>query len=354
MIHDHPNRLEAIALDDDLPVAVPRRNHNLMAVILGLVAISIALAIIIPQIDMQALYRRLVPSEQLVTVAVRTPQQSALIAATQGETASMAVEGDAAAAMNAALPFSTAPVESAKPFYLTDTRMANAEKALRCLTQAVYYEAGFEPVPGRYAVAQVIMNRMRHPAFPKSVCGVVYQGSQRPGCQFSFACDGSLLRAPSPRAWADARQVANDVLSGTVASTVGMATHYHANYVSPYWAPKLHKINQLGAHIFYRWPGNWGKRVAFNGVYRGGEFIPLVSSLANINADAEIIGDEDMLITDTPEPVQDVTDRRASNDVGGRIDTTKTWRLTMPMGPETREAAVPSANIPLPALETAQ
>ncbi len=354
MIHDYPNRLEAIALDDDLPVAAPRRNRSFMAVILTLIVVSIALAIILPQIDVKALYGRLMQSKPAITAPIRTAQQAALIAATQGEEASIVVEGDAAAAMNAALPFSTAPVESAKPFYLTDTSMTNGEKALRCLTQAVYYEAGFEPVSGRYAVAQVIMNRMRHPAFPKSVCGVVYQGSQRPGCQFSFACDGSLLRAPSPRAWADARQVANDILTGAVASSVGMATHYHANYVSPYWAPKLHKINQLGAHIFYRWPGNWGKRVAFNGVYRGGEFIPLVSSLANINANAEMVGDEAVLTTDIPAPVQDVTDRRAANDVGGRIDPAKTWRLTIPMGSETRAATPAPANVQLQALEAAQ
>jgi spore germination cell wall hydrolase CwlJ-like protein len=354
MIHDYPNRLDAVALDDDLPIVAPRHNRSLMAIILILIGASIALAVILPQIDIRALYDRIMPSKPVVTAPLRTAQQAALIAATQGEEASIVAEGDAAAVMNAALPFSTAPVESAKPFYLTDTSMTNGEKALRCLTQAVYYEAGFEPVSGRYAVAQVIMNRMRHPAFPKSVCGVVYQGSHRPGCQFSFACDGSLLRAPNPRAWADARQVANDILTGAVASTVGMATHYHANYVSPYWAPKLHKINQLGAHIFYRWPGNWGKRVAFNGVYRGGEFIPMVSSLANINANAEVPGEEALLTADTQAPVQDVTDRRANNDIGGRIDTSKTWRLTIPMGSETRAATPAPDNIQLQALEAAQ
>ncbi|MFN3453046.1 MAG: cell wall hydrolase, partial [Sphingorhabdus sp.] len=235
-----------------------------------------------------------------------------------------------------------------------DKGMTNAEKALRCMTQAIYYEAGFEPVAGRYAVAQVILNRMRHPAFPKSVCGVIYQGSTKPGCQFSFACDGSLLRAPSPKAWAEAQRVAQNVLAGSVTSAVGMATHYHANYVSPYWAPKLHKIRQLGAHIFYRWPGNWGRRVAFNGTYRGNEYIPAVSSLANMNADAAAGSDAALDTAATTPPVRDALDRRADNDIGGRIDTTKTWRLTMPMGSETRAKAEAPATVQLTALEATQ
>ena len=87
-------------------------------------------------------------------------------------------------------------------------------RALLCLTQAVYYEAGFEPLAGRRAVAQVVLNRMRHPAFPKSVCGVVYQGRRSPVCQFSFVCDGSLYRAPAPAAWREAKAVAEAALGG--------------------------------------------------------------------------------------------------------------------------------------------
>ena len=355
MIHDYPNRQDAIALDAEVLVVEPRRKSNLMAVLATLIGISILLAIILPKVDVEAIYNRLTSKPKAAATApIRTREQIALIEATQGELAQVTVEGEQAEALNAAIPFADGPVEAAKPFYITDTGMTNSEKALRCMTQAVYYEAGFEGVPGRYAVAQVILNRMRHPAFPKSVCGVIYQGSQRPGCQFSFACDGSLLRAPNPRAWAEARRVAEDVLTGTVASSVGMATHYHANYVSPYWAPKLHKITQMGAHIFYRWPGNWGRRVAFNGAYRGGEFIPMVSSLANINAVNEDGIAEDML-TQTPAIVQDVTDRRTASDVGGRIDTNKTWRLTMPMANETL-AASPTGpgTVRIPALEAAQ
>lgn len=356
MIHDHPDRLNAMALEDELPGQVAQHGKNGLAkIILALVSLSIAVAFIITQVDMQAMYDRLVPQSKAANaLPIPTSEQIALIEATQGDQTLVAAEGEVAEAMNAAIPFANGPVEAAKPFYITDTSMTNSEKALRCMTQAVYYEAGFEQIAGRYAVAQVILNRMRHPAFPKTVCGVIYQGSSRPGCQFSFACDGSLLRAPNPRAWAEARRVAEDVLTGAVASTVGMSTHYHANYVSPYWAPKLHKITQMGAHIFYRWPGNWGKRIAFNGAYRGGEFIPMVSSLANINAGIEGEMIEDGLITDMPAQVREVTDRRADNDVGGRIDTSKTWRLTMPMGPETRNSAQASTIVPLPALEATQ
>jgi spore germination cell wall hydrolase CwlJ-like protein len=356
MIHDYPDRLSAVALDDELPTVAERRhNSGLLMVVLALVGLSIALAVLLTQMDVRALYERLLPATNAASAApIRTKEQIALIAATQGDQTQVAAEGADAEVMNDAIPFANGPIEVAKPFYITDTSMMNSEKALRCMTQAVYYEAGFEQVAGRYAVAQVILNRMRHPAFPKSVCGVIYQGSSRLGCQFSFACDGSLLRAPNPRAWAEAGRVAEDVLTGAVTSTVGMATHYHANYVSPYWAPKLHKITQMGAHIFYRWPGNWGKRVAFNGAYRGGEFIPMVSSLANINAASEGDLADDGLIAEMPAQVREVTDRRADNDVGGRIDTSKTWRLTMPMGSETRAATPAPAAVPLPALEAPQ
>ena len=356
MIHDYPDRLNAMSLDDEL--CVDKNAHGksgLGKVVVALIAVSIMIAVLVTQVDWQETIGRLFVTDKSVAAApIRTKEQIALIAATQADQTKVAAEGDDAQVLNEAIPLGKGPVETALPFYITDTSMTNSEKALRCMTQAVYYEAGFEPVAGRYAVAQVILNRMRHPAFPKSVCGVIYQGSSRPGCQFSFACDGSLLRAPGAKAWAEARRVAEDVLSGTVTSTVGMATHYHANYVSPYWAPKLHKITQMGAHIFYRWPGNWGRRVAFSGAYRGGEYIPAVSSLANMNAGTNGDLSDDLLIADTPAPVREVTDRRADNDVGGRIDTSKGWRLTMPMGSETRANAGTPATTHLPALEATQ
>jgi len=163
------------------------------------------------------------------------------------------------------------PPVPARPFIL-EASEADRVRAVNCLTQAIYYEAGYEPPEGRRAVAQVVINRMRHAGYPKSICGVVYQGSGRvTGCQFSFTCDGSLGRPPEPDAWADAQFVARQALSGAVEPSVGVSTHYHADYVSPYWAPTLVKLAQIGAHIFYRWTGPQGELAAFNGRYAGGE-----------------------------------------------------------------------------------
>lgn len=173
--------------------------------------------------------------------------------------------------INSLRPFARGPLPLPQPFVLK-AAAGDAERALRCLSQAVYYEAAREPLEGQRAVAQVVLNRMRHPAYPKSVCGVVYQGSARvTGCQFTFTCDGALRYAPEPTLWNRAQQVARDALAGFVAKQVGTATHYHADYVAPYWAPTLVKLNQIGAHIFYRWTGPGGMPGAFTGRYAGGE-----------------------------------------------------------------------------------
>ena len=173
--------------------------------------------------------------------------------------------------INALRPFYKGDIPAARPFILQGS-VGDAERAQRCLAQAVYYEAAREPLEGQRAVAQVVLNRLRHPAYPKSVCGVVYQGSARvTGCQFTFTCDGALRYAPEPGLWANAQAVARAALAGFVARQVGTATHYHADYVSPYWAPTLVKLNQIGAHIFYRWTGPGGLPAAFNGRYAGNE-----------------------------------------------------------------------------------
>ncbi|QNG49031.1 cell wall hydrolase [Sphingobium yanoikuyae] len=151
-------------------------------------------------------------------------------------------------------------------------RRVSLSRSLDCLTAAVYYEAGNEPLDGQRAVAQVVLNRVRHPAYPHSVCGVVFQGAERPtGCQFTFACDGALAREPVPPLWARAREVASAALGGYVHAPVGWATHYHANYVVPYWAASLSKVAALGTHIFYRWQGGWGEAKAFSAPYSGQE-----------------------------------------------------------------------------------
>lgn len=177
-----------------------------------------------------------------------------------------------AKALNEALPFARGGIERAAAFHLGDEQPGTPgyARALDCLTAAVYYEAAGESEHGQRAIAQVVLNRVRHPAFPSTVCGVVYQGQSRAsGCQFTFTCDGSLSRKPGASEWTRARRISEEALAGVVEPSVGMATHYHTLWVAPYWAPRLDKIAQIGAHIFYRWPGYWGRREAFRRPYSG-------------------------------------------------------------------------------------
>ena len=171
-----------------------------------------------------------------------------------------------AAEINAGVPIAGASTP-ARPF-----KASAGNDALECLTSAIYYEAGNEPVDGQRAVAQVVLNRVRHPAFPSSICGVIYQGSERAtGCQFTFTCDGSLSRGPARWAWDRAREVAKAALAGYVYAPVGNATHYHTNWIVPYWSASLVKSAIVGAHIFYRWSGGWGRPTAFTQDYSGRE-----------------------------------------------------------------------------------
>jgi hypothetical protein len=149
-------------------------------------------------------------------------------------------------------------------------------RAHDCLAQAIYYEAASETESGQRAVAQVVLNRVRHPAWPDSICGVVYQGPMRPGggCQFTFTCDGSLARRPAGIAWARARLLAREALSGGAFEPVGLSTHYHTHAVSPAWAPGLRQTIAIGAHIFYRLPGGSGEPRAFADAYSGSEPLP--------------------------------------------------------------------------------
>jgi spore germination cell wall hydrolase CwlJ-like protein len=191
---------------------------------------------------------------------------------------------EAALAVNAQIPLVGGPNPAATPFAFKGSRQDRA-RALECLTSAIYYEAGQETAAGQRAVAQVVLNRVRHPAFPNSVCGVVYEGSTRPtGCQFTFTCDGSMARAPVPALWNRARKVADEMLAGGVYAAVGYATHYHANYVVPYWASSLTKTNVEGAHLFYRWPGGWGRPAAFSDRWSGREADPSALRLAALSA----------------------------------------------------------------------
>jgi hypothetical protein len=267
------------------------------------------------------------PNQASATVTIAPTAAATLIAATSGQhLIKSRATGDQARLINAAMPFSSAPVLASRPFDLSGSDPLDRRRALLCMTQAIYYEAGFEPLAGRRAVAQVVINRMRHPAFPKSVCGVVYQGARDPVCQFSFVCDGSLYRRPALGAWQEAERVAAAALDGFVDRTVGAATPYRADYVAPYWAPRLAKIAQIGAHIFYRWPGAWGSTAAFTGRYIGEPADPLSLRPPQRQAvltDGTLVPVEDLAVAGPPVP-------RAENDVGGLLDTSKGWTLNIP------------------------
>ncbi len=177
--------------------------------------------------------------------------------------------------LNAATPNASGYLRVAAPFVFKPATAEDHRRALRCLTQGVYYEAALEPTEGQEAVAQVILNRVRDPNYANSICGVVFEGAERTtGCQFSFTCDGALAQAPVAWAWNRAKLVAERALAGNVSARVGTATHYHADYVHPWWAPTLNKLTQIGAHIFYRWKGVYGEPAAFRQPYAGRE--PLI------------------------------------------------------------------------------
>lgn len=200
---------------------------------------------------------------------------------------------------------------------------------LECLTQAVYYEARGESSDGQAAVAQVVMNRTRHPAFPATVCGVVFQGAAAGKCQFSFACDGSVRRRVENAAWRRAERVAARALGGAVMAQVGGATHFHVARLSPEWSPGLLKVAQVGAHVFYRFGGRRSSPAPFTltpapdapatiqavqplpqvqpaaqPVYASLALAPLATTVAATVADAAAAGAELVISAASPKPVQ--------------------------------------------------
>lgn len=135
-----------------------------------------------------------------------------------------------------------------------------SKREQRCLAAGIYFEARGEPVAGQAAVAQVILNRVRNPKYPDTVCGVVYQNkSWRNRCQFSFACDGIRDRISSPAYWTMAEEVGQAVTAGVIwFPEIGSSTHYHATYVNPRWARTMKRMKKIGRHIFYRtYGGGW-------------------------------------------------------------------------------------------------
>ncbi|MDQ4088206.1 MAG: cell wall hydrolase [Pseudomonadota bacterium] len=212
------------------------------------------------------------------------------------------ISPESAVEENAKRPFAARPDSPAAAFKLPAAG-ATRDRALHCLTQAIYYEAASEGEDGGRAVAQVVLNRMRHPAYPSSVCGVVFQGAERAtGCQFTFTCDGSLARVPAASLWKQASRIATEALAGKVFGPVGHATHYHADYVLPYWADSLDKSAKVGRHIFYRLKGSLGSASAFRQRYAGQEPPPLIPVLPQVALDA--LGTSDDLLALGTEPLQ--------------------------------------------------
>jgi spore germination cell wall hydrolase CwlJ-like protein len=211
----------------------------------------------------------------LYAAAADMPAPTATAAPAQGVTGTIALPalpvppGQVAAAVAADIG-----IVPARPFSMASASPQDRARALECLTAVIYYEAASEPDAGQAAVAQVVLNRARHPAFPASVCGVVYQGSERAGCQFSFACDGAMARSPSRTGWARAARAAGVALAGYVYAPVGLATHYHTYAVTPSWNRSLVMTDVVGAHFFHRWKGYWGTASAFRQRYTGGEPLP--------------------------------------------------------------------------------
>ncbi|HEY0012084.1 MAG TPA: cell wall hydrolase [Allosphingosinicella sp.] len=232
--------------------------------------------------------------------------------------------------INAAIPVAaTGP--AASPFALRFASEGDRARSLECLTEAIYYEAAREPTEGQRAVAQVILNRLRHPAYPNTVCGVVFQGHERrTGCQFSFTCDGSLGRRPMAPYWQNARKVAEEALAGYVHAPVGYSTHYHANYVVPYWASSLVKSANIGTHIFYRWTGGWGRPGAFTDRYAGME----PSIVRRRTAPPPLPGTTEQALADARDAAAAAAAEQAAIAAGG-----------VPAGPPGAPGAVPAGSV---------
>ncbi|MCW1431473.1 cell wall hydrolase [Novosphingobium sp. JCM 18896] len=192
---------------------------------------------------------------------------------------------DDARARNARQPFVSGPITAARPFVFRGDAQARS-LARDCLAAGAWYEAGNDAV-GQSSVVQVILNRVRHPAFPADICSTVFQGSERrTGCQFSFTCDGSMARRrPSPAQWIKAQALADNALSGFVDPRVGVATHYHTDWVVAKWSPKMEKLTKVGTHLFFRWPGSFGRPQAFaRRTFSPEAFEPLMAALSPAHA----------------------------------------------------------------------
>lgn len=223
-----------------------------------------------------------------VRIPLRVPSPSPTAIPTLPEQRNLEVAPEKAREINEARPFERGPVLKAVPFSAEFDPLSE-ERAVGCLAAAAWYEAGDDP-EGEKAVVQTVLNRVRHPAFPSTVCGVVFQGQERvTGCQFTFTCDGALQRIPSDAAWKRAVAIGKAMLHGEVYAPIGYSTHYHTDWVVPYWSPTLAKVAKVHTHIFYRWPGYWGTRPAFRQTAQGVE--PIIPAIAHLSEAHALLAD---------------------------------------------------------------
>lgn len=233
----------------------------------------------------------------------------------------LSVTPETAREMNAARPFTDKPIVKALPL-IAASRGEDRERAVTCLAIAALYEAGGAE-DDQLPVMQVVLNRARHPAFPNSVCGVVFQGSERvTGCQFSFACDGSLYRwRPSPTSMTRVRKLADAMLNGRIDKRVGLATHYHTDWVLPYWSASLEKLVGVRTHLFFVWKGYWGGRSAFAKQISITE--PSVRQLGSYSAAHAIATPDEIVIETVPEAAEPDTVGPAAPPAAPRVPVTQ-------------------------------
>ena len=250
-------------------------NRSLQAILAVIALLAIAVPALLVYLAPPAPAGRLVALPQRIVPPAEIPPVEPM--------RFVALAPDDARAFNASVPFADGPNPAARTFRFAGSD-ADRDRATDCLAAAVLYEAGDDAV-GEKAVAQVVLNRLRHPAFPKSVCGVVFEGSTRStGCQFTFTCDGALAtRRPAAAGWARAQAVAAQALGGAVYRPVGYATHYHTDWVVPYWQSSLDKIAKVGTHLFFRWTGWWGTPPAFGRRPSGEE--PVIAALFSLTGE---------------------------------------------------------------------
>ena len=126
-------------------------------------------------------------------------------------------------------------------------------EAVVCLAMAMYHEAKGEPREGILAVAHVVVNRTNNPAFPSTVCEVVYQGKPKSRfCQFSWTCDGRSDAPTNREKYYKMLAMATSVLEGETKDPTRGAMFFHNRTVKPTWSFTKVKTREIAQHSFYR------------------------------------------------------------------------------------------------------